>query len=246
MMTSKTSEYFLCSLLFETTDNYEDNLQTLLTLITQTQENSIIVAPEVCLTSFDYEHMDEMLAFAHRATAAIKKASHKKIIILTMLEEKEGQIFNFVKVFYNKEVVFQRAKARLFKFGDEDKYMQEGSDKDFHIVEIAGIKLAVLVCFELRFKEFWQKSEGADVIAIPSWWGKLRSKHFKTLTEALAVMNQCYVIASDSANEECTSLSGVITPQGEVFRNGNKPCLEVEYNKKEITLMRRYMNVGIQ
>ena len=246
MMTSKTSEHTLCSLLFETTDNYEDNLQTLLTLLAQTEENSIIVAPEVCLTSFDYEHMDVMLGFAPKATAAIKKASHKKIIILTMLEEKEEKVFNFVKVFYNGEVVFQRAKARLFRFGDEDKYMQEGSDDDFKIVEVAGIKLALFVCFELRFKELWQKAEGADVIAVPSWWGKLRTKHFKILTEALAVMNQCYVVASDSANDECTAMSGVITPQGDALRNGNRPCLEVKYDKKEIALMRRYMDVGIK
>lgn len=245
MMTSKTCEHTLCSLLFETTLNYDDNLQTLLTLITQTKDNSIIVAPEVCLTSYDYEHMEKMLLFASKATAAIKKVSYKKIIILTMLEEKEGEIFNFAKIFYNGEVVFQRAKAKLFKFGDEDKYMQAGSDEDFKIVEVAGIKLAVFICFELRFKELWQKSEGADVIAVPSWWGELRTEHFKILTQALGLMNQCYVIASDSANKECTAMSGIVTPHGEVFRNSTQPCLEVQYNKKEITLMRRYMDVGI-
>ena len=238
--------YTLCSLLFETTNNYENNLQTLLTLLTQTKENSIIVAPEVCLTSYDYERMDEMLFFASKATAAIKKASYNKIIILTMLEEKDGKVFNFAKVFHNGEVVFQRAKARLFKFGDEDKYMQTGNDEDLKIVEVSGIKLAVFVCFELRFKELWQRAEGADVIAVPSWWGELRTQHFKILTQALALMNQCYVIASDSANKECTAMSGIITPQGEAFRNGNKPCLELQYNKKNITLMRRYMDVGIQ
>ncbi len=245
-MTSKICEHTLCSLLFTTTLNYDDNLQTLLTLIAQTKENSVIVAPEVCLTGFDYKHMDEMLAFAPKATEALKKASSNKIIILTVLEEKEGKIFNFAKVFYNGEVVFQRAKARLFKFGNEDKYMQEGSDENFRIVEVAGIKLAVFVCFELRFKELWQKSEGADIIVVPSWWGKLRTEHFKSLTQTLALINQCYVVASDSANKECTAMSGIITPQGEAIRNGNKPCLEMKYNKKDITLMRRYIDVGIK
>ncbi|WP_151901452.1 MULTISPECIES: carbon-nitrogen hydrolase family protein [Sulfurimonas] len=246
MMTSNTAEYSLCSLLFETTQSYENNLQTLLALITQTEKNTIIVAPEVCLTSYDYERMDAMLAFAPRATEALKKVSHDKIIVLTMLEEKEGKVYNFAKVFYNGEVVFQRAKAKLFKFGDEDKYMHAGSEEDFKIVEVAGIKLAVFVCFELRFKELWQKSEGADVIAVPSWWGELRTEHFKILTQALALMNQCYVVASDSANKECTAMSGIITPQGEAFRNTNKSCLKMQYRKKEIKLMRRYMDVGIE
>jgi len=246
MTISKTNEHTLCSLLFETTNNYQDNLQTLLTLITQTEEGSIVVTPEVCLTSFDYKRMNEMLLFAPQATEALKKASFHKIIITTMLEKENANVFNFVKVFYNGEVVFKRAKAKLFKFGDEDKYMQEGSVEDFEIIEVAGIKLAVIICFELRFKELWQKAEGADVIAIPSWWGELRTEHFKILTQALAVMNQCYVIASDSANKECSAMSGIITPQGKVVRNGNKPCLKIPYNKKDITLMRRYMNVGIK
>ena len=246
-MTSKhsSSEHILCSLLFETTPNYETNLQTLLDLIEKAEENSIIVAPEVCLTSYDYENMDKMLQFASHATEILKRASCNKIIILTMLEEREGKVYNFAKVFHNGAVVYERAKAKLFRFGDEHKYMQEGSVDDFQIIEVAGIKIAVFICFELRFKELWQKSEGADVIAVPSWWGALRSEHFKILTQALALMNQCYVVASDAKNEECTALSGIIDPQGKEQRNGNKPCLKQAYSKKEISLMRRYMDVGI-
>jgi len=246
MMTSKTfSGHRLCSLLFETTLDYEKNLQTLLTLLDACDENSLIVAPEVCLTSYDYENMDAMLSFAPHAVEAIKKASRKKIVILTMLEEREGKVYNFAKVFHNGEVVYERAKAKLFRFGDEHKYMQEGSVDDFEIIEVDGIKIAIFICFELRFKELWCKSEGADVIAVPSWWGKLRSEHFSILTQSLALMNQCYVVASDSKNEECTALSGIINPQGKEQRNGNKPCLEQAYSKKEISLMRRYMDVGI-
>ena len=124
--------------------------------------------------------------------------------------------------------------------------MSEGSDEDIKIVEVNGIKIAIFICFELRFKELWQMSEGADVIAVPSWWGVLRTEHFKAFTQTLAIMNQCYVVASDSKNEECTKMSGIITPQGEVQRNGNKPCLRVEYKQKDIILMRRYMDIGIE
>ena len=246
MMTGRVKEQTLCSLLFKTTPNYNDNLQTLLTLINQTQDNTIIVAPEVCLTAYDYDNFDEVLAFAPLAIEKIKKASQNKIIILTIIEKKDGEIFNFAKVFHNGEVVYERAKARLFRFGDEHKYMSEGSDDAIKIIEVDGIKIAIFICFELRFKELWQMSEGADVIAVPSYWGALRTEHFKSLTQSLAIINQCYVIASDSQDDECTKMSGIITPQGEVQRNGNKPCLELEYSKKEISLMRRYMDVGIE
>ena len=247
MMISKTkSEYTLCSLLFETTPNYETNLQTLLSLITNMQDKTLVVAPEVCLTSYDYENMEAMLDFALHATEEIKKVSFDKIIILTMLERRDGVVYNFAKVFHNGEVVYERAKAKLFRFGDEHKYMKEGSVEDFKIVEVDGIKLAVFICFELRFKELWCKSEGADVIAVPSWWGVLRTEHFKIFTQALALTNQCYVVASDSKNEDCTKMSGIITPQGVATRNNEKAILALPYEKKEIKLMRRYMDIGIQ
>ena len=94
-------------------------------------------------------------------------------------------------------------------------------------------------------KSYGKKSEGADVIAVVSWWGRLRTEHFKSLTKTLAIINQCYVVASDSMNEDCTKFSAIITPQGCVKTDGNNHCLELKYEKKEIALMRRYMDVGI-
>lgn len=240
------NNYVLNSLLFETTKNYEQNLQTLLTLVKQTQTNSIIVAPEVCLTGYDYDNFEEMLAITSHVIDEIKKVSHNKIIILTMLERRGEDVYNFAKIFFNGEVVYEQAKAKLFKFGDEHKYMRCGDEEDINIVEVDGIKIGLLICFELRFKRLWQRLEGADIIAIPSWWGVLRKENFKILTNALAIMNQCYVVASDSKNEECTGEAGIITPFGVVSRNGNKPCLEMPYDTKEIKTMRKYMDVGIK
>ncbi len=204
------------------------------------------MAPEVCLTAYDYDNFEAVLEFAYVAIEEIKKVSYNKIIILTIIERRGDEVFNFAKVFYNGEVVYERAKVRLFRFGDEHKYMSEGSDEAIKIIEVAGVKIAIFICFELRFKELWQMSEGADVIAVPSYWGVLRTEHFKAFTQTLAIMNQCYVVASDSLNEDCTKMSGIITPQGEVQRNAEKPSLEVIYSKKEITLMRRYMDIGIE
>ncbi|MFT5835857.1 MAG: omega-amidase [Sulfurimonas sp.] len=245
--TNNENEYKLCSLLFDTfTPDYESNLQTLLGLIDKTSKKSIIVAPELCLSGFDYKNFDKVQKFSDIANEALKKASLNKIIILSMIEEREGEFFNFAKIFHNGEIIYERAKARLFRFGDEHKYMSEGSDDSIEVVEVDGIKIGILICFELRFKDLWQKLEGSDIIAIPSWWGVLRTEHFVTLTESLAIMNQCYVVASDSLNDKCSKMSGIITPQGQAHRNGNKPCLEVQYSKKEINVMRKYLNVGIK
>jgi len=245
MMISKVDEQTLCSLLFKTTPNYNTNLQTLLDLVSDSKEKSIIVAPEVCLTGFDYDNFDAVLAFAQVANEALLKVSFNKTIILTIIEKKGEQIFNLAKVFSHGKLIHERAKAKLFRFGGEHHHFIEGDDSNIEIFEINGIKIALLICFELRFKKLWLQIEGADVIAIPSWWGVLRSEHFKTLTKSLAIINQCYVVASDSANKECSKMSGIINPQGEVVLNEKKEHLEVLYDKKSISLMRKYLNVGI-
>ena len=245
MMTSKESKTF-CSLLFETKPNYEENLQMLLSLVEKTPKNSFVLAHEVALTGFDYENIQKAVKFSTNATAQLLEASKDRCIITTMLEKIEGKIFNVAKVFHDGELIHQRAKARLFRLGKEHEYMSEGVDESIEIVEIEGIKIALLICFELRFKELWKICEGADVIFVPSWWGKPRSEHFRLLTQTLALINQCYVVASDALNTECTSLSAIITPQAEALYNGNKPCLERVYDKKEITKIRRYINIGIE
>ena len=246
MMTSSQDEHTLCSLLFKTKPNYNTNLQTLLTLIETSKKHTIIVAPEVCLTGFDYDNFDEVLAFAQKANAALKEASKDKIIILSIIEKIGNEVFNLVKIFHNGEIVHQRAKAKLFRFGGEHKHFIEGKDEEVKVIEVDGIKIALLICFELRFKNLWAQIEGADIIAIPSWWGVLRTEHFKSLTQTLAIMNQCYVVASDSLNDDCSKMSAIINPKGEVIRNEEKEILEIPFHKHEIELMRRYMDVGIK
>ena len=245
MMTSKKEEHTLCSLLFQTTPDYDANLQTLLSLINDTPNHSIIVAPEVCLTGFDYAHFDAAIAFATKANVALTKASHNKTVILTVIEKVGKEVFNMAKIFHKGIEVYQRPKAKLFPLGEEEKYFSEGKDESVEIVEIDGIKIAVLVCFELRFKALWQQIEGADIVAVPAWWGALRTEHFKSLTTTLAIMNQCYVVASDSANKECSQMSAIISPQGKVTYNAKKALATQTYLPKEVAFMRRYLNVGI-
>ena len=200
----------------------------------------------MCLTGFDYANFDAAFAFADEANAQIKEASKEKTIVLTIIEKIGDDVLNVAKIFHNGEIVHQRAKARLFRFGGEHNHFAQGGDEDVKIVEIDGVKLALLVCFELRFKDLWKKIEGADVVCVPSWWGALRTEHFVALTKTLAIMNQCYVIASDPLNDECSKMSGIITPKGKEYRNIDKPSLSIPYDKKEITLTRRYLDVGIK
>lgn len=248
-MTSK-KQFTLVSLLLETLPNYKENLRNLTTAINNSPSNSIIVAPEVCLTGFDYEHFDDAAHFSKEALKILLKLSSDKIVALTMIEKElvdsQERFYNYAYVLYQNRVVHKQAKHHLFKLGGEAKYFSEGKVEDIKCFDIDGIKFALLICFELRFKKLWQRVEGADVVLVPSQWGKMRSEHFKTLTNALALMNECYVVASDANNSDTTALSGVIDPFGQEKRNCGLKAIYESFELMKIKKMRRYLDIGIK
>ena len=244
---SKFIERPLCSLSFVSENNsYEENLSTLLSMIKQAPSNAVIVIPELAITNFDYDNFEKAADYAKVITKALLETASEQIIAATMIERRaDGKIYNVAKVFHRGEVVHQQAKVELFKFGGEHDYFAEGSEDEIVLFEIDGLRFGLLICFEIRFKRFWNVLEGADIMLIPAQWGKLRTQNFVSLTNALAIINQCYVVASDTNNSDTTGMSGIVTPFGEESRNGETLCLTETYKEKEVRKMRRYLDVGI-
>jgi len=58
-------------------------------------------------------------------------------------------------------------------------------------------------------------------------------------------MNQCFVIAANSANDDMAKSSAIITPFGEVFRDDRKVLICKTCDLNEIKKMRRYMDIGL-
>ncbi len=235
----------LVALRMASTHSYQQNLQHLTALINSCDDNAIIVAPEVCLTGYDYDNFDAAADFTPYAVSQLLAQLGHRIVILTVIEKRPDGIYNVAKVLHGSQVIYNQAKARLFAFGDEHLYFKAGADEAIACFEVDGIRLGILICFELRFKTFWQQLEGADIIAIPARWGRARTQNFCSLSNALAIMNQCYVIASDASNEAFSGQSGIISPFGKEIRSTSEAITSMAYEPREIKRMRRYMQVGI-
>lgn len=235
----------LVSLQFETTTDYQKNLDTLISLCDATPKQSIILAPEVSVTGFDYDNFKAAADFSTKIESALKKASTEKTITTTMIEYKDGKFYNIAKVFHHGTIIHAQSKYKLFTLGNERKHFSAGSKDQIKIFKINGIKIALLICFEIRFSDLWQQILGADIILVPAQWGKLRADHFVTLTKALAISNQAYVIASDASNSDTTSESGIITPFGETFRNQTAMIQTLGFDFEIIKKMRRYIDIGL-
>ena len=220
---------------------YQENLDTLLSHLKEHQDKHIIVAPEVFLTAFDYEHMATAAKFSANALKTLKKEVDEQIVVFTLILEEGDNFVNQAVVIHKHKIVHRQEKVKLFKLGDEDLYFQAGKKKKIKPFEIEGVKYAILLCFELRFKELWEQVEGADVVFVPSRWGKLRKTHLEVLSRALAVMNQCYVVVSNSCDEDMASSSCIISPTGEVTMNDALEAVEGSIDFREIKKMRRYI-----
>jgi predicted amidohydrolase len=242
-MTSKTRS--IVSLCFPTDPDFGHNLGRLVELVERAPEDAIIVAPEVCLSGFAYERFDEAAAFTAPALEKLLGCVGERLLIFTAITKEEEGYCNVAYALHNGRILHRQSKAKLFTLGGESDHFAAGNDHAIVPFDFEGIKIGILICFELRFKSLWQQLEGCDIIAVPAQWGKLRKDHFVILTEALALINQCYVVASDADNEDTSAMSGIITPFGSPIRNNGAQLLVSHYEERTVQSMRRYLNVGI-
>ena len=235
----------LVSLQISTTSNFEENLKKIENLIESCEENSLILAPELALTGFCYDRMEEASFFAIRAIKEICELSSKKIIALTFITKKSNKYFNTLHIFHKRKILHTQSKMKLFPLGNEHEYFESGNEKDIKILNINGIKIAVLICFELRFPTLWQKVLGADIVLNPAMWGIKRKDHYETISKSLALVNQCFVIASNSSDLNMAKGSAIISPFGNVYKDDEKEILSQNVDLDEIKKVRKYINIGL-
>ena len=214
---------------FKTTKNYQKNLEEVINILKNS--SSFTLFPEVCLTGFDYENFDEVNKFGEIAIQKLSKIN--KTFALTIILENKNYF-----CFFDNGLIKKRAKYNLF--GYENRYFKIGTKPD--VFEWNGLKIANLICFELRFIEYWEQFKGVDLIIVPARWGKERIEHFKTLLKALSLSTQSQVIAVNSANEQSFSCS--LDAWGEGVKSNIfevDTIIDFEKNKK----IRKKLNIGI-
>jgi predicted amidohydrolase len=86
------------------------------------------------------------------------------------------------------------------------------------VVDIAGFKLGLMTCYDLRFPELSRAlvDKGAEVLVVPAAWvrGPLKEQQWETLLAARAIENTCYVVAAAQNGRKYCGLSQVLDPQG--------------------------------
>ena len=157
----------------------------------------LVVLPEMCTTGFTMESTAYAESLDGRSAARLSALAAKhQVHVLAGLATRAGDAF------YNSAVLFGRdggiegeyRKQRLFALGGENDSYSEGQEPV--VFDIAGVQIAPLICFDLRFPELFRAlSPRVDAFVVIANWPSARRIHWEVLTQARAIENQCYVIA---------------------------------------------------
>ena len=226
--------YDIALLQLKTTIDYQKNLDVLVEHIKAHADKDLIIAPEVYLTGYDYENFDASLDFYEKAMEVLLPLISTQIFVFTIVRREGEKVVNQAVVIHNHEVIYTQNKYKLFHVGNEDKYFDAGERSGIEKFIINGVTYGMLICFELRFKELWKQLEGVDILLLPAMWGEPRKNHLEVLSQAFAIMNQCFVLVCNSANDDMASSSAIIHPWGEVIMNDSLEVIEESIDLREV------------
>ena len=93
-------------------------------------------------------------------------------------------------------------KRHLYAHGGEDKFFRPAQKR--HIFEYKGVKILLLVCYDLRFPVWARNRSGHDydLILVVANWPDIRIQYWDALIAARATENQCYIAAVNCVGDD--------------------------------------------
>lgn len=109
-------------------------------------------------------------------------------------------------------------KRHLFSMGNE--HLQFASGNERVVVTICGVRILLLICYDLRFPVWSRNTGDYDAIIYVANWPAARRDVWTTLLKARAIENQCYVAGVNrvgtSKGIAYSGNSVIFGPRGEV------------------------------
>lgn len=214
-------------------EDREANLKRLEERINAIAERTeVILLPEMFSTGFSMqpekfaETMDGPSVTWMMNMSATKNAA----LAGSLMIEEEGHYFNRLVWMLPNGRMGCYDKRHLFGYGEEDEHYTPGIKR--LIASIKGWKINLLVCYDLRFPVWARNRRDTngqpeyDVLVYVANWPERRSLAWKTLLQARAIENQCYVVGVNRVGTDGKDIyysgdSMVIDPLGEILYHRN-------------------------
>ena len=197
------------------------------------QKTDVIILPEMFTTGFTMNvgKLAESMtgsAVSWLTTKARQKRAH---ILGSVIIEEDKKYFNRLVWAKPDGEILTYDKKHLFRMAGEHKVFSAGSSQ--LTVEVNGWKLRTFICYDLRFP-IWCRNiaNEYDVAIYIANWPAKRALHWKTLLQARAIENQCYVIGVNRVGKDGNSLghsgdSSIVGPVGNImFQQPDITCIQ--------------------
>lgn len=136
-------------------------------------------------------------------------------------------------------------KVHLYdSFGYRESDRLRAGDVTSVVIEVAGLNLGLMTCYDLRFPEQARAltDAGADVLVVPAAWvaGEHKLDHWRTLLAARAIENTVFVVAAAQGGRRYTGHSLGLDPMGRVLAEagGGDEIVTIEIDSELIGSVR--------
>jgi predicted amidohydrolase len=193
------------------------------------EKTEIVILPEMFSTGFSMKPEALAETMDGETLHWMKQIAAKKKIILTgsfICKENENYYNRLIWMLPTGQYGIYD-KRHLFAFAGEDNHYTAGNKR--LIAAVKGWKINLQICYDLRFPVWARQNSAAgnstteyDVLIYVANWPERRSHAWKTLLQARAIENQCYVVGvnrvgNDGNNFYHSGDSMVVDPLGEVL-----------------------------
>ena len=181
----------------------------------------VVVLPEMFSTGFSMapERLAEPMDGRTVRWMADMAVKHRCILTGSLIIEDEGKYYNRMLWVQPDGKIGFYDKRHLFAYAGEDKHYTAGDTRQ--IVQVNGWRINLQICYDLRFPVWVRNKDTAyDVLLYVANWPQQRSLAWKTLLQARAIENMCYVVGvnrvgTDGKGFQYTGDSSVFGPLGE-------------------------------
>ena len=197
-------------------------------------KTEIVILPEMFSTGFSMNPQKLAEKMEGDTVRWMSRVATQKKIILTgsIIIEDKGNYFNRLIWMLPDGRYGWYDKRHLFAFAGEHNAYSRGEKR--LIASVKGWKINLQVCYDLRFP-VWvrqqnkladstddQRTQEYDLIIYVANWPQRRNHAWKTLLQARAIENQCYVagvnrIGNDGNNIYHSGDSMIVDPLGEIL-----------------------------
>jgi len=205
-------------------EDKEANLRQYETILAGiTGPRQVVALPEMFTTGFSMapERLAEPMDGNSVAWMAKMAVEHRCILTASLMIVEDAKYYNRMLWVQPDGRIGFYDKRHLFAYGHEDKHYTAGETR--LIAQVNGWRINLQVCYDLRFP-VWARNQGDqyDVLLYVANWPEQRSLAWKTLLQARAIENMCYVagvnrVGADPKGNNYTGDSSVFGPLGELI-----------------------------